>query len=90
MKLNWGQFPQCVVTSLLVVLLHPPPRDLPHLIEAGEQVYAQHLSPVGAIKSFNECVLVRLSRLDVVDEYSMVITPGREVAAEKFWAVVGP
>lgn len=81
-------FAQCVVRPLLVVLDHPAVGDLPDLVEAGEQVQVEHLLAIAAIKALDVGVLVRLARLDILDQHAVGLGPAGEGLTEELRAVV--
>ena len=57
------------MVSFFVVFEHPSPGDFANLIEISEQPGTQHFASVGPIEAFNECVLIRFSRFDVIKRY---------------------
>lgn len=76
------------MVSFFVVFKHPGPAQLANLIEISEQPGIEHLGSVGSAKSFDESVLVRLARFDVVDQDPVGFTPINENIAEEFGTVV--
>lgn len=63
------------MVALLVVLDHPPPRRLPDILKADEQVQVEHFLAEGAVESFDVGILIWLIRLDVVDRYTVLLEP---------------
>ena len=44
---------------------------------------------IGTVESFNICVLVRLSWLNILDEHPVSFSSGNKVTAQELGAVVG-
>jgi len=74
--------------ALLVVLIDPPLRDLPNIIQALEQVCVKNLVPVGLVESLDEGVLIRLAGLDVPQLHPVLLAPVNEHLAQKLGTVV--
>jgi hypothetical protein len=58
---------EAVMGPLGVVDLQPGPGDLVHLLEGVEEIGVEDLFAEAPIESFDEGVLIRLSRLDVAN-----------------------
>lgn len=84
------QAAQAVVIPLLVVFEHPGPAHFPHLIKAAEQLGVQHIGSIAAVETLDECILVRLPRLDVIDHHVMLLTPVYEDRPEELRTVIRP
>ncbi len=69
--------------ALLVVLIDPPLRDLPNILQALEQVCVKNLVPVGLVEPLDECVLIRLAGLNVPQFHSVLLAPVNEHLAQK-------
>ena len=74
--------------AFLVVFGDPSTCDLADLVKRFEHVSIKSLVPVGSIEAFDECVLIRLARLDVVEPNALVSAPTGKHLREVFRAVV--
>ena len=74
--------------SQFIVVVYPPIGDFPDLFQISEEIEGQHLFTVGAVESFDISVLVRFSRLNVLDDHPSGFGPGDKVATKEFGAVV--
>ncbi|MBB5885812.1 hypothetical protein GGR71_002891 [Xanthomonas sp. F1] len=70
--------------SLFVVIDHPPVGGFANVVETGEQVPVEHFLAEGTIEALDEGVLVRLSRLDVLQCDAIGLEPAGERLAQKF------
>lgn len=59
----------------LIVFVDPAAGNLTQLIQAAEEIQIQDLIVVGPVKALDVSVLVRLSRLDIVNQHAIVLTP---------------
>ena len=73
---------------MLVVFDHPPVGRFTNIIDAGEQMLAQHLVAEGAVEAFDVRVLVGLAGLDVLDRHGIGLGPLHEGFAQELRAVV--
>ena len=76
--------------SLLVVLEHPRSAVLSKFVEVSEQSGIEYFLPVRATKMLDKSVLVRLSRLNVVDQDASGFAPVRKRFAQELRAIIGP
>lgn len=75
--------------SLLVVLEHPPPSGLAHILEAPEEVLVEHFLPERAVEPLDVGVLVRLAGLDVLDRHALILGPLGEGFTQELRPVIG-
>lgn len=75
---------------LFVVFDLPPIGGFPHFIQIAEQIKVENLVPIRFVKAFDKRILVRLAGLNVLNRHSGFLSPGDEIAAEKFGPVIGP
>ena len=73
---------------LIIVVDHPRPDDVAHLLKIGEQVGARHFASERPVELFDVGVLVRLAGLDLQDCYVVVGAPGQERIAQQFRTVI--
>jgi hypothetical protein len=59
----------------LIVQLKPSASDLADLVEITKQIQVKHLLTVAAVEPFDERILIRFARLDVMDEYALAMPP---------------
>jgi len=72
---RWGQVTQGVVRAFLIVTGDPLVRDFANLIEGRKEPAVEDFGTIGAIKAFNESVLIRLAGLDVAQFDALFCTP---------------
>jgi len=50
-------------------------RDHPNLFNVGEYVDIEDFGSIGAVESFNRCVLIRVARLGITDGTFLCLQP---------------
>lgn len=75
---------------LLIVPNHPPIDCVSEVVQVTEQVEIEQPIPVRPVKTFNVTVLVRLSRLDVLDHHAGRFSPGNEFATQELRPDIDP
>jgi hypothetical protein len=60
------------VIAFLVVFQYLGPADHPDLVQFPEQPGIQHFLPVSAVEPLNRSILVRVTWLDITQEYIVV------------------
>ena len=71
-----------------VVALHPLLTDLANFPERGEDPGVQDLGAVGAVEAFDEGVLIRLTRRDVMQLIPLDVAPGYQRLGDELGAIV--
>jgi len=77
--LQWRFVAQRLMRSLCIVFDDPVFGYLPYLFKTAEQIQVQHLVSVSFVKSFNETILSRLARHDIIDLNIMFSGPADKV-----------
>ena len=66
---------ECIVWSMIVVVVHPLLSHSTNLLEILEQIRIQNVPPETAIEPLYVCILSRLSRLDELECDTLLFTP---------------
>ena len=74
--------------AFLVVDGDPLASNFPNLPERLEHASIQDLMPEGAIEAFDVDILIRLTRLDVVELYALVPAPGDQHLGQILGSVI--
>lgn len=75
---------------LTVVFIQPALRYFPCFIQCSEQIKIQYFGPVRSVKPFDKCVLRRLTWLDKLQHYAMLLSPLCQSQRYQFRAVIHP
>jgi hypothetical protein len=75
---------------VLVVIDHPPICCLPHLGKVAEKIKVEHFFTIRPVGTFDICILIRLSGLDILDEYPGRFSPGHKFSSEKLRPIIDP
>jgi hypothetical protein len=74
--------------ALRVVVCEPVVAQPLYLRDRREQIGIKHFFAVGAVKAFDEGILIRLARLDVVQRDVLALAPGGEFLGGELGSVV--
>jgi uncharacterized protein YaaQ len=76
------------VRPVIVVVEQPLVRELLHLLDALEEIRVEDLLAVTLVEALDECILVRLPRLDEADFDAVLCAPALERLGEKLRPIV--
>ena len=73
--------------AFLVVDGDPLASNFPNLPERLEHVSIQDLMPESTVKAFDVGILIRLTRLDLVESHALGLSPGGQHLGQILWTV---
>lgn len=75
---------------LLVVFDFPPIGGFPNLVQVTEQIQTEDFISISFVETLDICILIRLSRLNVLNRHPMFFSPRDELTTEELRPVICP